>query len=164
MANNSEAQTGSQGGLDSNATSPSTRVPSYLGVGLGVKGQITGDEDLKIDGKVEGPISLTNHRLTVGAAAHVAGEIVSREIIIYGDVKGKLRAQDRIEIKKDSSVLGDLTTPRIMVEDGAYFKGAIEIERSVTKVGMDQNTRLALAEKDFKMKSIRAADSSQEKL
>ena len=127
-----------------------------MGLGLLIKGQIIGDEDLKVDGKVEGPVSLSNHRLTVGVGAQVTGDIVSREIMIYGSVKGKLRAQERIEIKKDSSVLGDLATPRIMIEDGAYFKGAIEIERATTKPGADPNTLLALAEKDFKMKSIRA--------
>jgi len=68
-----------------------------------------------------------------------------------------LHAQDRIEIKKDGSVTGELTTARIIIEDGAYFKGAIEIERSSAKVGADPDTRLALAEKDFKLKSIRAA-------
>jgi cytoskeletal protein CcmA (bactofilin family) len=161
MANNSDAQTGPQPALESNPSNPSTRVPSYLGAGLAIKGQIIGDEDLKIDGKMEGPVSLANHRFTVGSTAHVAGEVAAREIIVYGNVKGKLSAQDRIEIKKDSSVLGDMTTPRVMIEDGAYFKGAIEIERSATKVAMDPNTLLALAEKDFKMKSIRSADTSR---
>jgi cytoskeletal protein CcmA (bactofilin family) len=141
--------------------SDSTKVPSYLGAGLVIKGQIVGDEDLKVDGKVEGPISLSNHRLTVGPAAQVSGEIVAREIMIYGSVKGKLRGHERVEIKKDSSVLGDVTTPRIMIEDGAFFRGGVEIERAATKAGnADADTLLALAEKDFKMKSIRSADSA----
>jgi cytoskeletal protein CcmA (bactofilin family) len=163
MAGNSDSQTSSQAALPGGNTSssPSTRVPSYLGAGLVVKGQIVGDEDLKVDGKVEGPISLSNHRLTVGPAAQVSGEIVSREIVIYGSVKGKLRGHERVEIKKDSSVLGDVTTPRIMIEDGAFFRGGVEIERAMTKAGTaDADTLLALAEKDFKMKSIRSADSA----
>jgi hypothetical protein len=74
---------------------------------------------------------------------------------------GKLRAQDRIEIKKDSSVAGELTTGRIMIEDGANFKGAVEIERSSAKVAIAPETLLALAEKDFKLKSIRSVGSGQ---
>jgi cytoskeletal protein CcmA (bactofilin family) len=160
MAAISDVQTGSQPALGSTSGGPNTRVPSYLGAGLVIKGQIVGEEDLKVDGKVEGPISLANHRLTIGAAAQVTGEIVCREIMIYGTVKGKLRAQERIEIKKDSSVSGDVTTPRIMIEDGAFFRGAVEIERAPTKAGIDSDTLLALAEKDFKMKSIRSVDSA----
>jgi cytoskeletal protein CcmA (bactofilin family) len=134
-------------------------MPAHLGPSMKIKGQIIGDEDLKIDGQVEGPISLGNHRLTAGPNAHILGEIVSREIVIYGEVKGNLRAHDRIEIKKYASVMGELTTARILIEDGAYFKGAIGIERSRAKADAGPDTRLAIAEKDFKLKSIRAAGS-----
>jgi cytoskeletal protein CcmA (bactofilin family) len=163
MAGNSDGQTGPQTApaFGNASSSPSTKVPSYLGAGLVIKGQIVGDEDLKVDGKVDGPISLSNHRLTVGPAAQVSGDIVSREIMIYGNVKGKLRGHERVEIKRDSSVLGDVTTPRIMIEDGAFFRGAVEIERATTKAGgADPDTLLALAEKDFKMKSIRSTDAA----
>jgi cytoskeletal protein CcmA (bactofilin family) len=106
-----------------------TRAPSWLGPGLTIKGQISGSEDLQVDCKVEGPISLGEHRLTVGQNAHVHGEITASEVIVYGDIKGSLLAKGRIEIKKHGSVVGDLTTSRIMIEDGAYYKGAIEIAR-----------------------------------
>jgi cytoskeletal protein CcmA (bactofilin family) len=137
------------------------RTPAYLGSSLRIKGEITGDEDLKVDGKIEGPISLPEHRLTVGVAAQVNGEIVVREIMVYGQVQGKLRGRDRVEIKKDGSVVGELTTARIMIEDGAYVKAAIEIERGNIQVRTDPDALLALAEKDFKFQSIRAAGSSQ---
>jgi len=68
-------------------------------------------------------------KLTVGATAKVTADIIAREVVVYGNVKGNLRAKDRIEIKKDGSVNGDLTTARIMIEDGAYFKGSIEIDK-----------------------------------
>jgi cytoskeletal protein CcmA (bactofilin family) len=106
-----------------------TRAPSCLGPGLTIKGQISGTEDLQVDCKVEGPISLGEHRLTVGQNAHVNGEITAAEVIVYGDIKGSLLASGRIEIKKHGSVVGDLTTSRIMIEDGAYYKGSIEIAR-----------------------------------
>jgi cytoskeletal protein CcmA (bactofilin family) len=97
---------------------------------LHIKGEITGNEDLHIDGSVEGLVQLGERKVTVGASAKLTADIVAREIVVYGSVKGNLRARDRLEIKKDGSVIGDLTTARIMIEDGAYFKGAIEIDRT----------------------------------
>ena len=100
-----------------------------LGSSLHIKGEIAGNEDLHVDGTVEGLIQLEDRKLTVGATARVTADISAREVVVYGNVKGNLRARDRIEIKKDGSVVGDLTTARIMIEDGAYFKGSIEIDR-----------------------------------
>jgi cytoskeletal protein CcmA (bactofilin family) len=101
-----------------------------LGASLHIKGEITGNEDLQIDGSVEGLVQLEDRKLTVGASARVTADLIAREILVYGNVKGNLRARDRIEIKKDGSVVGDLTTARIMIEDGAYFKGSIEIDKA----------------------------------
>jgi len=108
----------------------SDRASARLGASLHVKGEISGNEDLQIDGTVEGLVNLEDRKLTVGAAAKVTADVVAREVVVYGSVKGNLRARDRIEIKKDGSVVGDLTTARIMIEDGAYFKGSIEIEKA----------------------------------
>ena len=108
------------------------RATARLGSSLHVKGEITGNEDLHIDGSVEGLVQLDDRKLTVGASAKVTADIVAREVVVYGSVKGNLRARDRIEIKKDGSVVGDLTTARIMIEDGAYFKGSIEIDRTAS--------------------------------
>jgi len=101
-----------------------------LGSSLHVKGEITGNEDLHIDGTVEGLVHLEDRKLTIGASAKVTADIIAREVAVFGNVKGNLRARDRIEIKKDGSVVGDLTTARIMIEDGAYFKGSIEIDKT----------------------------------
>jgi cytoskeletal protein CcmA (bactofilin family) len=109
------------------------RATARLGASLHVKGEISGNEDLLIDGSVEGLIQLDERKLTVGATAKVTADIIAREVVVYGNVKGNLRAKDRIEIKKDGSVNGDLTTARIMIEDGAYFKGSIEIDKSAEK-------------------------------
>src|SRR3981189_1191515 len=108
-------------------------MTGWLGSSLHVKGDITGTEDLLIDGSVEGLIQLDERKLTVGATAKVTADITAREVVVYGSVKGNLRAKDRIEIKKDGSVNGDLTTARIMIEAGAYFKGSIEIDKSPEK-------------------------------
>ena len=111
-------------------SAPTARSLACLGATVLVKGEISSDEDLQIDGKVEGNISLRRHRLTVGRTGQLNSEIQAREVIVYGNASGNLRAYDRVEIKKDGQVIGDITTTRISIEDGAYFKGHIEIERS----------------------------------
>lgn len=116
------------------------RGVARLGASLHIKGEISGNEDLHVDGSVEGLITLEDRKLTVGPSAKVTADVVGREIVVYGTVKGNLRARDRIEIKKDGSVVGDLTTARIMIEDGAYFKGSIEIDRGEGASGADRPT------------------------
>jgi cytoskeletal protein CcmA (bactofilin family) len=122
--------------MSTDAMRPLSTTPSgstaRLGASLHVKGEISGNEDLHIDGSVEGLVQLEDRKLTVGASAKLTADVVAREVVVYGSVKGNLRARDRIEIKKDGSVVGDLTTARIMIEDGAYFKGSIEIDRSAS--------------------------------
>src|SRR5215813_5403049 len=115
------------------------RATARLGASLHVKGEISGNEDLLIDGTVEGLVQLDERKLTVGATAKVTADIIAREVVVYGTVKGNLRAKDRIEIKKDGSVNGDLTTARIMIEDGAYFKGSIEIDKTAEKESSNSN-------------------------
>ncbi len=105
---------------------------SLLGMSLHIKGEITGSEDMHLDGSVDGLIRLEGRKLTVGASAKIVADIVAGEIFVYGNIEGNLCARDRIEIKKDGSVIGELTTSRIMIEDGAYFKGSIEIDRKTS--------------------------------
>ena len=138
-------QTPTASAAPTDAFSPSSssgRTPTWLGPGIKVRGEILGDEDLSVEGNVEGPISLGGHRLTVGSSGRVAGEVVAREVVVYGAIDGDVRARDRIEVKKAGSVIGDLTTARIVIEDGAYFKGHIEIDRG-PQVGADLDTFLS---------------------
>jgi cytoskeletal protein CcmA (bactofilin family) len=113
-------------------------VPSRLGSSLHLKGEISGNEDLDIDGTVEGFVHIHERKLTVGATAKLTADIIAGEVIVYGSVKGNVRGKGKVEIKKDGSVNGDLTTAQIIIEDGAYFKGSIEIEKSAEKEG-DKN-------------------------
>jgi cytoskeletal protein CcmA (bactofilin family) len=128
---------------EARAAGNTARTTARLGPNLQIKGEITGNEDLHIDGHVEGTVSLGGHRLTVGHGAELTAEVVAREVVVYGKVTGDLRARDRIEIRKDGSVVGDLTTARISIEDGAYVKGIVEIDRSNTQVGADLESLLA---------------------
>lgn len=108
--------------------SNSARGSARLGSSLQIKGHITGTEDLQIDGKVDGPISLRGHGLIVGPNAQLASEIHAREVVVYGKVVGNVNARDRVDVKSDGSVIGDISTARISIEDGAQFKGRIEID------------------------------------
>jgi cytoskeletal protein CcmA (bactofilin family) len=109
------------------------RATARLGSSLHVKGEISGNEDLYIDGTVEGLVHLDERKLTVGATAKLTADVIAGDVIVYGSVKGNVRGKDKIEIKKDGSVNGDLTTAQIIIEDGAYFKGSIEIEKRAGK-------------------------------
>ena len=117
---------------------PPAGTTARLGSSLYVKGEISGNEDLDIDGTVEGLVHIDERKLTVGATAKLTADIIAGEVIVYGSVQGNVRGKGKIEIKKDGSVNGDLTTAQIIIEDGAYFKGAIEIEKSAEKEG-DKN-------------------------
>jgi cytoskeletal protein CcmA (bactofilin family) len=100
---------------------------NIVGFGLRIQGGISGDEDLLVDGIVEGPIDLRDRTLTVGAKGKVTADVVAREVVVYGQVNGNLTATDRIEIKKEGSIVGSLKTGRIVIEDGANIKGSIAI-------------------------------------
>src|SRR6266436_6969852 len=114
------------------------RATARLGSSRHVKGEISGNKDLYIDGTVEGLIQLDERKLTVGATAKLTADVIAGEVIVYGSVNGNVHGKGKIEIKKDGSVNGDLTTAQIIIEDGAYFKGSIEIEKSAEKEG-DKN-------------------------
>jgi len=103
-----------------------------LGKNVTVKGQIFAREDLTIDGEVEGTVECHDHRLTIGPNARVQAGLKAREIVIHGSIQGNVEAADKIDIKKEAKLVGDIKTARIVIEDGAYFKGSIDISKSGT--------------------------------
>jgi cytoskeletal protein CcmA (bactofilin family) len=107
---------------------PSSLSLARIGASLEIKGSVTGEEDLQIDGKVEGPVVIRG-RLTIGCSGQLKSGVSARELAVYGKVSGNVDARDRVEIKKDGAVIGDIQTARISIEDGAIFKGRIEIGR-----------------------------------
>ena len=121
----------------SRSSSSTARNSARLGSSLQIKGHITGTEDLQIDGKVEGSISLRGHQLTVGSAAQLTSEIHAAEVVVYGKVVGNVHARDRVDVKTDGSVVGDISTARISIEDGAHFKGRIEIDPAKSQSAAD---------------------------
>lgn len=103
-----------------------------LGKNVTVKGQIFAREDLTIDGEVEGTVECHEHRLTIGPNARVQAGLKAREIVIHGSIHGNVDAVDKIDIKKEAKLVGDIKTSRIVIEDGAYFKGSIDISKPNT--------------------------------
>lgn len=106
---------------------------SRLGPSLFVKGEISGNEDLVIEGVVEGIIRLDEKKLMIGPAANVKADITAGEVVVRGNLKGNIFARGRIEVRNDGAVTGDLITPQVFIEEGALFKGSIEIEKSTEK-------------------------------
>ena len=117
--------------------SSTSRSSARLGASIQIKGQVSGDEDLQIDGKVDGPISLRGHELIVGSTAQLNSEIHAGEVVVAGKVVGNVHARGRVDIKKDGSVTGDISTARISIEDGAHFKGRIEIDPTKSQAAAD---------------------------
>ena len=100
---------------------------ALIGKSLKVKGAISGHEDLYVDGEIEGTIELEENSLTVGPNGNVNADVKAREITVLGRLNGNVRAGERIEIRKTGSLEGDIATSRIVIEDGAIFRGSIDI-------------------------------------
>ncbi len=117
---------------------PDYNDEAIISKSLVIKGEVTGLESLYIDGTIEGSINLPNNRVTVGPHGRVAANIYAREIVIRGKVRGDMYASGRIEIRREGSLTGDVVTARISIEDGAFFKGGIDLAKS------PQTRRLAI--------------------
>jgi cytoskeletal protein CcmA (bactofilin family) len=103
---------------------------SMIGRSIVIKGEITTSDPLYIDGRVEGSIDAPAQRVTVGREGNVKGDICAREVVIMGNVCGNLNGRDRVEIRSDGWLTGDLAANRLCVEDGAFLKGAINVRKA----------------------------------
>jgi cytoskeletal protein CcmA (bactofilin family) len=106
-----------------------TAEVATIGKSVVVKGELSGSEDLVIDGEVEGSITLRGQTLTVGPNGRVRANIEARNVILHGKLDGDIQATDRVDLRKSASLLGNISTSRIAIEDGAYFKGGIDIQK-----------------------------------
>lgn len=107
----------------------STSEQATIGKSLVIKGEVTGSESLYIDGRVEGSINLPGNRVTVGRNGVVNANITAREVVVLGKLKGNLSASDRVDIRNEGSLTGDIVAQRVSIEDGAFFKGGIDIRK-----------------------------------
>ncbi len=108
---------------------------AIISKGLFVKGEISGTESLYIDGKVEGAINLPGNRVTVGRNGQVGANVIAREVVVLGKVRGNVTATDRVDIRAEGALSGDVAAARISIEDGAFFKGGIDIRKADAKPG-----------------------------
>ena len=132
-----------------------TSVPieqATIGRSLVIKGEVSGAEALYIDGRIEGKITLTDHRVTIGRNGQVAANISAREIVVLGKVRGNCQASDRVDIRSEGSLTGDVIAARISIEDGAFFKGGIDIRKpgNEAKPGTPSTTTTTTHEPEHK--------------
>jgi cytoskeletal protein CcmA (bactofilin family) len=123
------AVTASESAAAPRPVTTTTADQATIGKSLVIKGEVTGSESLYIDGRVEGSINLSGNRVTVGRNGVVSANINAREIVVLGKVRGNLTASDRVDIRSDGSLTGDVIAARISIEDGAFFKGGIDIRK-----------------------------------
>lgn len=106
---------------------------AQIGKSVVIKGELSGSEDLYVDGQVEGSIALKNHSLTVGPNGQIKASIEAKGIIIQGKLEGNVQASDRVDLRKSAVVAGDIVTQRISIEEGAYLKGKVDIQGKAEK-------------------------------
>jgi cytoskeletal protein CcmA (bactofilin family) len=106
---------------------------AHIGKSVVIKGELSGSEDLYLDGEVEGSIELRGHSITVGPNGRVRANVHARDIIVQGRVDGDLKGGERVELKKSAVLVGNIFTQRIAIEDGAFFKGGIDIQKPEPK-------------------------------
>lgn len=111
------------------STRPATGELAHIGKSVFIKGELSGSEDLYVDGEVEGTIELRGHSLTVGPNGRVRAHVHARNVVVQGKVNGNIQASERVDLRASANVTGDITTARIAVEDGAFFKGGIDVQR-----------------------------------
>ena len=106
-----------------------------IGKSVVIKGELNGSEDLTIEGHVEGTIQLRDHVLTIGANGRIKAQVFAKAVIILGEVTGNVTATEKVDIRDNGSVDGDIASPRVAIAEGAHFRGAIDMQRAGAKPG-----------------------------
>ncbi len=129
--------------------SKSVSVPveqATIGRSVVIKGEVSGSESLYIDGRIEGTVNFGDHRVTIGRNGSVAANISAREVVILGKVQGNIQVTDRLDIRSEGSLTGDVITQRISVEDGAILKGSVQVRAVEHKQDKSQAQKQAQPE------------------
>jgi cytoskeletal protein CcmA (bactofilin family) len=113
---------------------PKTAEFAHIGKSVIIKGELSGSEDLYVDGQVEGSIELSGNRLIIGPHGQVRANVNAKGVIVQGKLEGNIRASERAELAKSAVVAGDILTQRVAIEEGAYFKGKVDIQREGAKM------------------------------
>ena len=115
-------------------SAPMSADLAQIGKSVVIKGELSGSEDLYVDGQVEGSIALKNNSLTIGPNGQVKASVDAKGIVVQGKLEGNVQASDRVELRKSAVVTGDISTQRISIEEGAYLKGKVDIQGKAEKV------------------------------
>jgi cytoskeletal protein CcmA (bactofilin family) len=113
--------------------SPGEGNAASIGKSVQIRGEVRGNEDLLIDGQVEGTVTLTESRLTIGPNAHVAANVTARDVVILGTLKGNVSASGRVELRQGSNLIGDITASRLSIEENAVFAGRVDLLQGVNQ-------------------------------
>jgi cytoskeletal protein CcmA (bactofilin family) len=100
-----------------------------IGKSVIIKGELTGSEDLTIEGQVEGTIQLRDHVLTIGANGRIKAQVFAKSLIVFGEVTGNVSASEKVDIRDNGSVDGDIVSPRVAIAEGAHFRGSVDMQR-----------------------------------
>ncbi|MEE9219691.1 MAG: polymer-forming cytoskeletal protein [Acidobacteriota bacterium] len=124
-------------------TGPASSGASVVNIGpsIFIKGELSGDEDLTIEGKVEGKIELKNHNLTIGPKGKIQANVSANAVTIKGDVQGNVFAREKVEILNSGRLTGDICSPRIVISDGAHFRGSVDMEKKDQGSGSSDRSR-----------------------
>ena len=131
--------------MDTPKADPYRAEVANIGKSVLVKGELSGSEDLYLDGEVEGTIMLKDHALIIGPNGRIRANVSARDVTIHGKVDGNVRGTDRVELKRSAVLVGDISTQRIVIEDGAFFKGAIDIQKEQAKPEPRREKEMAMA-------------------
>lgn len=164
MRNRSEPDTGADSSPIPTASKPVASAPKRetrmddkvvnIGQSVQIKGELTGNEDLTIEGMVDGKIVVKDHSLTVGTNGRINAEVHAKTVLILGQVVGNVTADDKVEIASSGSLQGDVRAPRVAIADGARFKGAIDMERKAGTGSTTSSSKHSVAQPSRDMPAI----------
>ena len=106
-----------------------------IGKSVIIKGELSGSEDLTIEGQVEGKIELNNNVLTIGTNAKIKAQVFAKVVVVLGEVTGNINASEKVDIRDNGSVDGDIISPRVAIAEGAHFRGSVDMQRAAAKPG-----------------------------
>ena len=122
----------------------------HIGKSIVIKGELSGSEDLTVEGEVEGKIELRDHVLTIGANARITAQVVAKAIVVFGHVRGNLNAAEKVDIRDSGSVEGDVVSPRVAIADGAHFRGSVDMQRKESSATSSKPPAPALSRSEAK--------------
>ncbi len=114
-----------------------TADQATIGRSLVIKGEVSGSEPLYIDGRIEGTINLSDNRVTIGRNGNVSANVTAKEVVVMGKLHGNVNVTDRVDIRAEGALTGDVVAHRLSIEDGAFFKGSVDLKKSEQKMNSD---------------------------